>query len=85
MRWRSRATGSTARSGLTTWQTTGRAMVLPVPGVVVRDPLLPDAPDLRKVPDAVDDERPFRLAVERRERTPHERLSAPWAQVRKGA
>jgi hypothetical protein len=60
-------------------------MVLLVPGVVVRDPLLPDAPDLRKVPDAIDDARSTGLAAERREWTPHERLSAPRAHVRKGA
>lgn len=59
-------------------------MVLPVPGVVACDPLLPDAPDLRKVPDAVDDDRSFRLAAERRGQTLHERLSAPWAEVLKG-
>jgi len=58
--------------------------MLAVPGAVVRRLPVPNAPSLRAVPDTTDD-RALDVAVKRRERTLHERLSAPGAQVRKGA
>lgn len=59
--------------------------MLAVPGAVVRRLPVPNAPGLRVVPDTTDDDRALNVAVERRERTPHERLSAPGPQFRKGA
>jgi len=58
--------------------------MLAVPGAVVRRLPVPNAPGLRAVPYTTDD-RALNVAVERRERTPHERLSAPGAQARKEA
>jgi hypothetical protein len=60
-------------------------MVLSKQGAMVRDLTVPGALDLPRLPDADDDDRSFRLAAERRVRTSHERLSAPWVEVREGA
>lgn len=59
--------------------------MLAVPGAVVRRLPVPNAPGLRAVPDTTNDDRALDVAVKRRERTSHERLSAPGAQGRKEA